>query len=85
MDIVDGNGVEEVQLFPSPPLHREKVGVLEQLKMLSDRLPGHPQALAEFPQRLAIPGVEPIDQLAPPRVGQRLKDPVELLGRHRCL
>ena len=41
--------------------------------MLADRLPRHVETRAEFAQRLAVVGAQPIEQLAAAFVGQRLE------------
>ena len=41
--------------------------------MLARRLPRHAETRAELAERLAIVGVQPVQQLAPAGIGQRLE------------
>jgi hypothetical protein len=44
--------------------------------MLLDRLASHLQPLAQFAKRLAIPAVQPVEQLPAARIGQSAKHDV---------
>ena len=68
--------IEIVQLLPSPPHRGDEVGVLQDRQMLADRLARHIKARAEFVQRLAVVGAQPVEQFTPARIGQRLEDRV---------
>jgi hypothetical protein len=62
-----------VQFFTPLPLPRDEIGLLENRQMFRDRLAGHLQPLAQFPERLAIPAMQPIQQLPAARIGQSAK------------
>jgi hypothetical protein len=50
-DLVDGHGVQVVELLPPAPADRDEVGCLEDFKALGDRLPRHgdPGTAAPWP------------------------------------
>ena len=50
------------------------VGILQDLQVLADRLARHVETRAQLAQGLTVLGVEPIEQLAPAWIGQRLED-----------
>src|SRR6516164_457791 len=75
-DFMDRDRIEVVQLLPTPSHRGDKVGVLQDRQMLADRLARHVKARAEFVQRLAIVGTQPVEQFTPARIGQRLKNRV---------
>ena len=77
VDLVDRDGIEEVQLFASAPLDRDEVRSLEELQMLGDGLSRHVQTTAQSAERLAILGVQPIEQFPTARVGQGFKNVVD--------
>src|SRR5580704_154761 len=72
-DLVDRNRIDKVQLFSALPLPGHEIGLLEYRQMLRDRLAGHAQPLAQLAQRLAIPAVQPIQQLPTICIGQSAK------------
>jgi hypothetical protein len=43
-----------MQLLPAPPHGGDEVRFLQNSKMFADRLPGHVETHAEFPERLPI-------------------------------
>jgi hypothetical protein len=60
--LVDGNGVEIMQFFPSPPFDGDKIRFFEQPKVLCDRLSCHIEARAQFNQCLAAAFVQAVNQ-----------------------
>src|ERR1700730_4961292 len=72
-DLVDRHGIDEVHLFSPLPFPGHEIGLLENRQMLRDRLAGHAQPLAQLAQRLAIPAVQPIQQLPTICIGQSAK------------
>src|SRR5580704_5541183 len=72
-DLVDRHGIDEVQLFSALPFPGPEIGRRENRQMLRDRLAGHAQPLAQLAQRLAIPAVQPIQQLPTICIGQSAK------------
>jgi len=82
-DVVDGCGVEEVQLLPAPAQRRDQLGRLEDGQVLGDGLPGHAHVRAELGQGQAAVRVEPVEQRAPGRIAQRPEDRIHVLHRTR--
>jgi hypothetical protein len=84
-DVVEGRGVEVVELLPAATHGCHEVGRLEDGEMLAYRLPGHVESRAELAQRLAVPLVEAVQQQPPARVGQcpeGVVHAVVLIGSH---
>ncbi len=73
-DLVDGDGVEIVELLPTLSDRRHEVGGLEDRQVLADGLAGHVQPFGELPEVLSVPLVQAIEQVAATRVGERLED-----------
>jgi hypothetical protein len=71
---MDRNRIDVVQLLAAVPERGDEVGRFENPKVLCDRLPRHGEAVAEFVQRLSVPGVKPVQQRAPRRIGKRFED-----------
>jgi len=73
-DVVDRHRVEVVQ-FLSALLHGgDQIGLLQDPQVLTDRLPRHLEAHAEFIQRLAVLRAEPIEQFPAAGIGQGFED-----------
>ena len=62
-DLVDRNGIDEVQLFPALPLPGDESSLLENREMLGDGLARHVQPRAKLAERLAVLPVQSIQQL----------------------
>ena len=62
-----------MQLFAASAAYRNQICFFQNGKMLRDRLAGHFQPLAQLAQGLAIPAVEPIQQLPTICIGQSAK------------
>ena len=62
-----------MKFFPTLPLPGDEIGLLENRQMFRDRLARHVQPPAQLAQRLAIPLVQPIQQLPSARIGQSTK------------
>ncbi len=60
VDLVDGDGVQIVQLLAPPADGRNEVGVLQAAEVLRDRLARHHEVRTKFPQRLASTGAQAI-------------------------
>src|SRR5262245_220074 len=71
VDLVDGHGVQEVELLAASPRGADEVRLLEQRQVLRDRLPGHPHPLAGLAQREPARAVEAIEQLPPAGIRER--------------
>ena len=76
VDFVDGDGVEEVELFPAVPDGGDEVGVLEEVEVLCHRLAGHVEVLAEGGEGLAVVLMQQVEQLAAAGIGQGFKNGV---------
>jgi len=79
-DVVDRSGVQVVQLLAPPPHRGHEVGRLEQGKVLAHGLTGHVHVRAQLAQRLAIAGVQAVEQPPAARVRQRPEYPVHRLS-----
>src|SRR6185369_14955125 len=75
---VDGRGIEKVQLLAAAPEGDDEVRHLEEREVLGHRLAGHRQLLAQLGERLAGVGVQPIEERAARRVGERFPDDVRI-------
>jgi hypothetical protein len=73
-DLLQGNGVEIVKLFPAAPNVDDKVRLVQQPEMLGHGLPRHIKMLAEIAQGLPVVLVEFIEQSAPAGISERLED-----------
>src|SRR6266481_3232500 len=73
-DLMDRHRIEIVQLLAAMPERSDEVGVFQDSKVLRHGLPRHVEAVAEFVQGLAVPGVKPVQQRPPRRIGQRFED-----------
>lgn len=74
VDLVDGDGVKIVQLLAPPADGRNEVGVLQAAEVLRDRLARHHEVRAEFPQRLASPGSQAVEQAPSRGIREGLED-----------
>jgi hypothetical protein len=61
---MDRDRVQIVQFLAAMPERGDEVGLFENPKVLRHGLPRHGKAVAEFVQRLSVPGVKPIQQRA---------------------
>ncbi len=50
LDLLDGNGIEVVQTLASLAYDGDQIRLGQEVEVLSDRLAGHGQVLAEFAQ-----------------------------------
>ena len=73
VDEPDRDGVQEVELLPTPPLGDDEAGLLQLPEVLHDPEARHRKPRLEFGQRLAVGPEELIEQAPPGRVGQRLE------------
>ena len=80
VDVVEGDGVEVVQLFAAVPDDGDEVGVLEQVEMLGHGLAGHVEVRAEAGQRLPAALVEQVEQLATAGIGERFENFIHDVG-----
>ena len=78
-DVVDGCGVEVVELLPPPAQRGDEAGRLEHAEVLGHRLTGHPHPGAELGEREAVVLVEPIEQPAPGGIAQGPEDRIHVL------
>ncbi len=70
VNLVDRNGIEEMQLLASVPDDGEKVGGFEDFEMLGHGLAGHGEMGAEFGKRSPIGLVQLIEELAAAGIGE---------------
>jgi hypothetical protein len=76
--VVDGRGIEVVQLLPPPAHGRDDAGRLEHREVLADRLPGHVEAGAQLAQGLPVAGVQAVEEASATRIGERPEHCVHL-------
>jgi hypothetical protein len=81
VDVVDGDGVEVVELFAAVPDGGDEVGVLEEAEVLGDGLAGHVEVRAEGGEGLAVVLVEKVEELAAAGVGEGFEDVVHDGGK----
>ncbi len=74
VDQPDRHRVQEVQLLPARPAGDDEAGVLEHAQVLHDAEAGHLELGLELRERAAVALEEPVEQMAPGRVGKRLED-----------
>jgi hypothetical protein len=79
-DVGDRGGVQVVELLPAPPHGGDQIGLFQDPQVLADGLPGHAKAGAQLLKRLAVAGVESVQELASARVGERPEDVVHGSG-----
>ena len=70
VDFVDGDGVEEVELFAAVPDGGDEVGLLEKIEVLGHGLPGHVEVLAQGGEGLAVVLMKQVQQFAAAGIGQ---------------
>jgi len=78
VDFLERHRIEKMELLPAAPLHRHEVRRFEQREVLRHSLPRHVQVLAELPQRLPVMSMQPIQQLSPTWIGQRLEQKIRV-------
>src|SRR6266516_5518024 len=59
-DLVDGDGIEVVQLLAPAPECRHEIRFLQNSEMLGDRLAGHVAVFAKLGQRLPVAGTQAV-------------------------
>jgi hypothetical protein len=69
-----------VQFLPAVPDGADQVRRLQHGEVLGSRLARHVQGAAQVTERLAVPLVQPIEQLPSRRVSQRLEHQGQVLG-----
>ena len=74
VDEPDRHRVQEVQLLPALPAGDDEPGVLEHAEVLHDAEAGHLELGLELRERAAVALEEPVEEMAPGRVGERLED-----------
>jgi len=81
VDVVNRDGVEEVELFATVPDGGDEVGVLEEIEVLGHGLARHVEVLAEGGEGLAVVLVQQIEQLATAGIGQGFENGVHDIGK----
>src|SRR5581483_4291368 len=76
VDLLERHRVEEVQLLAAAPLHGHQVRGFEDRQVLGDALAGDLEMPAQLAERLPVVGVQPVEQLAPSRVGEGLEQEI---------
>ena len=74
VDQPDRHRVQEVELLPALPAGDDEPGVLEHAQVLHHAEAGHLELGLELRERAAVTLEEPVEQVAPRRVGERLED-----------
>jgi hypothetical protein len=76
LHVVQGDGIEVVQLFPAATDGADQVGRLKDGQVLGRGLPSHVEARAQLAE--GLPGLlsEQVEQVAPRRIGESLEDRV---------
>src|SRR5262249_42888213 len=77
-DLVDRDGVQEVQLLAAAPQDGDEIRVFQNFQVLRDGLPGHVEMLRELSERLAVVGMELVQQEPAAGIGGRLERLVEV-------
>jgi hypothetical protein len=72
----DRQGIEEVPLLPSGPAHDDEARAFEDAQVLHHAEARHRQLGLELGERPPIAREEPIQQMAPRRIGERLEHAV---------
>ena len=75
-DVIDRDGIDEMESLPSLTFPRDEIGLLENGEMFRDRLAGHAQPLAKLSERLPILPVKLVKELATASVRQCSKNGV---------
>src|ERR1700682_6725326 len=73
-ELMDRHRIEIVQLLAAMPERGDKVGRLENSKVLCHGLPRHRETVAEFVQALSVAGLKPVQQRPPRSIRQRFED-----------
>lgn len=81
VDFVNGDGVEEVELFPTVPDGGDEVGVLKEIEVLGHGLAGHVEVLAEGGEGLAVVLMQQVQQLAAAGIGQGFENGIHDMGK----
>lgn len=68
-DLVDGDGIQVVELFAASPHGDDQVGRLQNPQMLHHRLPAHREPLAQLAERLPVVLKQTVQQLAARGIG----------------
>ena len=80
-DLVDGRGVEVVQLLAPASNGGDEVRRLQHREVLAHRLTRHVEPLTELHEVLPATRVQPVEHAPPARIGQRLEDRVHVAVR----
>jgi hypothetical protein len=81
LDVMERDGIQVVQLLPTPTGCADQIGGLENGEVLGRRLTGHVEVLAELAQRLPVALVETVEQVPSGSIGERLEQVVKVV-RH---
>src|SRR6185437_11436974 len=81
MDQADRHRIEKMQLLPPVPPRYHETRFLKHLEMLHYAKARHLEFRLEFPERLSVPLVKPVEQKAPRFVAEGPKH--EILFAHR--
>lgn len=74
VELVEGDGIEEVELLTATPSGGDEVGVFEDFEVLGDGLTGHVEAAAEIAESLAVLAAQLIEQGPAAGIGQGFED-----------
>src|SRR6266536_2009092 len=85
-DVVDGNGIEVVQLLAPAPECRHEIRFLQNSEMFGYRLAGHAVPFAKLGQCLPVAGTQAVQQLPPDRIGKRPENRIHAhAGQHATI
>src|SRR6185437_5214383 len=73
VDFLQRDWVEEMQLFATATYAGDEVRRLEHVEVLRHTLARYVEVIAELVQRLAVVGMQDVEQLASARIGQGLE------------
>jgi hypothetical protein len=78
-DLVNGDGIEEVELVASAAAGGDEVCLLEDAEMLCDGLTGHVNSFAELAEGLSVAGEEPVEEQAAAGICEGPEDEVRIV------
>jgi len=81
-DFIDRYRIDEVQLFAALPLPGDKICLLKNRQVFGNGLACHVEPLAKLGQRLAIPPVQPVEQVPAACISQSMEHSVVIFGHN---
>ena len=81
-DLIDRYRIDEVQLFAALPLPGDKICLLKHPQVFGNGLACHVEPVAKLAQRLAIPLVQPVEQVSPACISQSMEHSVVIIAHN---